>query len=388
VVVLSNREFEQRVRDQGFGFHAVLDDAAFDRMSEDPDFLDEDRGAGVFANHLVVPAMRPTYRFLAQEHIPGETLVVAQTRMLGAAAAYEKLAIPFLTASLSPYEFTHFLGTAPDRAGDILQEPLRRFRGELGMSGTVDDVFAWTHSPAMALGLFPAWFREPGPDWPVLTQLTGFIPPELGPAPPEIGDFMAQGPPPLIFIPGTFNFEIEFFFRESLKICRRLKRRGLLISRFAEDPPQRLSEDVLHCRFAPLAAILPRAAALIHHGGIGTCAEALRAGVPQLVIPRAYDQRIQAQCVAALGAGEQLPAGDYRVARVAPLLERLLTSDETAGKCRGFASRLADSRAVEDTCGLIERWGACLNAARGTTVPYRVGFEPLPGRTLHGQGAK
>src|SRR6202012_1799180 len=58
------------------------------------------------------------------------------------------------------------------------------------------------------------------------------------------------------------------------------------------------------CRaYVPLRALLPRCAALVHHGGIGTTAEALRAGVPQVIVPLAFDQFDNAARVRALGAG-------------------------------------------------------------------------------------
>ena len=53
--------------------------------------------------------------------------------------------------------------------------------------------------------------------------------------------------------------------------------------------------------YAPYSTVFPRAAVNIHHGGIGTSAQALRAGLPQLVRPQAYDQFDNARRLIDLG---------------------------------------------------------------------------------------
>ena len=67
-------------------------------------------------------------------------------------------------------------------------------------------------------------------------------------------------------------------------------RRGLLLSRHREHIPRTLPSDVRHVEYAPFSELLPRCAALVHHGGIGTSAQALAAGVPQLIMPMGHDQ--------------------------------------------------------------------------------------------------
>ena len=63
-----------------------------------------------------------------------------------------------------------------------------------------------------------------------------------------------------------------------------------LLTRYPEQLPPALPASVRHERYVPFSAILPRCAAIVHHGGIGTCAQALAAGIPQLVSPFGFDQ--------------------------------------------------------------------------------------------------
>src|SRR5262249_53944037 len=151
----------------------------------------------------------------------------------------------------------------------------------------------WWHSPQRVLGLFPPWYGEPQPDWPPQVRLVGFpLYDERGveELPGGLADFLATGSPPLVFMPGSANAQAQDFFRAPVEACQRLGRRGLLLPRFPEQLPAPLPPTIRHFNFIPFSQVLPQAAALVHHGGIGTSAQALAAGVPQVVMPLAHDQ--------------------------------------------------------------------------------------------------
>ncbi len=99
--------------------------------------------------------------------------------------------------------------------------------------------------------------------------------------------------------------------------------------------------------------VLPRAAAFVHHGGIGTTAQALAAGVPQLVVPLAHDQPDNAVRVRRLGVGDFLLPKAYKTASVLERLNRLLTSEVTEN-CRRRAGEVVSSTALETACRLVE----------------------------------
>ena len=99
--------------------------------------------------------------------------------------------------------------------------------------------------------------------------------------------------------------------------------------------------------YVALRTLLPRSAALVHHGGIGTTAEALRAGVPQVIVPLAYDQFDNAARVTALGAGASVAGGaaGARPRKLAAVLRRLLASEATRTGCARAAARCAEDAA-------------------------------------------
>jgi rhamnosyltransferase subunit B len=93
----------------------------------------------------------------------------------------------------------------------------------------------------------------------------------------------------------------------------------------------------------------------VHHGGIGTTAEALRAGVPQLIVALAFDQFDNAARVEALGAGLGLPHRRLRPARLATSLQRLLSSSSIRAHTRAIAARLTPVPPLDSVLDAISK---------------------------------
>ena len=184
-------------------------------------------------------------------------------------------------------------GWVSDRA---LAPGINNFRQTLGLAPVRDVVRDWWHSPTQVIGLFPDWYAAPQPDWPQNTTLTGFpLYDEHGinTIEPSLSKFLSDSTErPIIFTPGSANTQATEFFEAAVDACRRIKHRGLLLTRFPEQIPNVLPPGIHHSTYAPLSDILPHAAALVHHGGIGTAAQAMRAACPvsytHLTLPTIY----------------------------------------------------------------------------------------------------
>jgi UDP:flavonoid glycosyltransferase YjiC (YdhE family) len=135
-------------------------------------------------------------------------------------------------------------------------------------------------------------------------------------------------------------------------------RRGVLLAPTRDLVPEDLPETLRYFDYVPLSALLPRAAAIVHHGGIGTTALALAAGVPQLVAPFADDQSDNAARVQRVNAGLMMTRADYRPKTVARKLAHLLESKEIALACRSAAERIRQQRPLPEACRLIEELAA------------------------------
>jgi UDP:flavonoid glycosyltransferase YjiC (YdhE family) len=185
---------------------------------------------------------------------------------------------------------------------------------------------------------------------------------ETAPPPAEATPFLDGDA--IVFTPGTGNRHAPQFFAAAVAATARLGRRAILLTRFAEQLPQPLPAHACWIPWTPLPSLLRHAAALVHHGGIGTAAAALAAGVPQLVMPLAHDQPDNAARLARLGVSETVPRRRFHERAVAESLARLTASPIVAARCQKIAARMAASKGLEEAADRIAGPGAAL---RGPT---------------------
>lgn len=223
-------------------------------------------------------------------------------------------------------------------------------RSALGLSTLDRSIFReWLHSPLLSIALFPEWFAPATRDWPRPHRHAGFplyadTDPVLAPA---LAAFLAAGEAPVVVTAGTAMRGARAYFEAALEASAALGLRAVLLAREPGEVPARLPPTAIHVRWASLAVLLPRARAILHHGGIGTLAEALRAGVPQLVLPRAYDQFDNAMRLEQLGVGLPLDPRRLDAGRLTATLRRLLRSGDFDRAAKRIAARFDGPPAAE-----------------------------------------
>jgi UDP:flavonoid glycosyltransferase YjiC (YdhE family) len=146
----------------------------------------------------------------------------------------------------------------------------------------------------------------------------------------------------------------DSFFLASVDACRILGRRGVLLSRHGDHIPANLPPNIIHVDYAPFSELLPRIAAIVHHGGIGTTSQGLKAGIPQLVMAMSHDQPDNVNRLRRLGVGEAIAPEAYHGPSIAKVLTKLLNSAEVDANCRSVASRFTNGDPFSRTCELIE----------------------------------
>ena len=250
--------------------------------------------------------------------------------------------------------------------------PWHVLRRELGLPATsAHPLFDAPLSPELVLALFSPLFAAPQPDWPEQTVTTGFVAAarrgEADALDPAIAAFLAAGDAPLVFTLGSAAvLGAGDFYEQSAEAARRLGRRALLL--VGSDPrnrPARTSPDILLADYLPHWQVFPRAAAIVHQGGIGTTAQALLAGRPTLVVPFGFDQPDNAARLVRLGVARSIARRDYDAGRAARALQALLDDPAYARRAAGLAPRIAAEDGVRNACDAIER----LLAAHGVVAP-------------------
>jgi len=233
--------------------------------------------------------------------------------------------------------------------------PLNRYRRSLGLAPVRSVFDHWLNGADLLLALFPDWFAAPQPDWPATVLQTGF--PLYDQATqvlaPPLREFLEAGEPPIGFTAGTATASASEFYTASVAACVRAGRRGILLAHRPEQIPHTLPPGILHVPYVPFSDLLPRLAAFVHHGGIGTTSQALRAGVPQLIRPMAYDQLDNSRRAQRLGVARELLPARYEARRAARLLEPLIHDPSVRERCRHWAARLARPDAVRRSCDRV-----------------------------------
>jgi UDP:flavonoid glycosyltransferase YjiC (YdhE family) len=215
----------------------------------------------------------------------------------------------------------------------------------------------WMHSPQLVIGLFPEWFAQPQSDWPPRTHLVGFPLWDAGAAPAwpdEAEAFLRGGEPPVVFTPGSAAATMHQYFRESVEALRSLKVRAMLVTNFPEQVPADLPPHARVFGYLPFSELLPRAALLVYHGGIGTLAQTVKAGIPHFVVPNGHDQFDNGWRIEQLGLGRSLPQTKYRAQSVAREIRGILDDAAMRTRCRELAPRVDSHASIARAAELIE----------------------------------
>jgi rhamnosyltransferase subunit B len=170
----------------------------------------------------------------------------------------------------------------------------------------------------------------------------------------ELENFLSRGEPPIVFTLGSAAVLAPGrFFQESIAAAKQLHRRAVLLIG-KNPPPADLTDDIVACDYAPYSRIFPRASAIVHQGGIGTTAQALRSSRPTLVTPYSHDQPDNAARLVRLGTSRTIRRDRYSADRVAQELKILLANPTYANQAAAVGKVLASEHGTAIACDAIE----------------------------------
>ena len=329
--------------------------------------------------------MRDSYDDLSQAAAGADLLVTHPLTYAGPLVA-AKTGIRWVSSVLAPISFLSrydpsVLAPAPwlaklyplGIAGAIItlgkfaarswSEPIRQLRDEIGLLQGGDPIFEGQHSPHLVLAMFSRLLGEPQPDWPPHTLVTGFafydrLDRGTGTS-SELTQFLDSGPAPIVFTLGSSAVMVAGdFYVESAAAAAELGRRAvMLVRRDPRNLPERtLPAGVIMAEYAPFSELFPRAAAIVHQGGIGTTAQTLRAGRPMLVVPWSHDQPDNAE------RARQIGRSQYRGGRVAAELRKMLEDPRYEARAAEAGRRVRSEDGVAAACDAIEQQAVSVRA--------------------------
>lgn len=380
VTVLSMDLFQSAIQSAGLEYVTIGTAEDFERLAGNPRIWKPIVGSKVVfrAAADAIPLFYDTLTRLIEA--PDKTVIVASGAVFAARLIREKRGIPLVTVHLQPSVFISAYDTPvflegvtwlsrlpvwlkqlmlklPNPMDQMIGPALRRHCRDLNLPAPHRVYPDWWHSPDLTVALFPEWFAAPQPDWPASLYQAGFPMEDLASQAAlssEVEAFLAAGEAPLVFTPGTGHLYVKEFFKAALDATQRLGRRAIFATRQIQDLPS-LPDTVLALKYAPFSLLLPRAAALIYHGGIGTCSQALAAGIPHLVMAMAHDQPDNANRLRRLGTGLSLKPKHFTGERVAEMLRALLDNPAVAENCRRCAVLMTRQPDLDKVAERIEQ---------------------------------
>lgn len=380
ITLAASAHYQGLAETHGFAFHALLSAEENDELFGNPDFWNPLKTAPLSAR-WGVRYLRRQYDLLSRLVTP-DTVIVANPAVFAASLVHEKLGVPWANVIAQPWLIPSsiappmmpgfsFLSRAPrpvwkllyrgiDCVGDFLiGREFNGLRASLGLKPVRRILGNW-FSRQLVIGLFPEWYGPPQADWPSQVRLAGFPLFDGGQnesLAPEVLAFCQAGTPPVAFTFGTGMAHSAGLFRTALEACAILGIRGIFLTKFRDQLPESLPASVLHCAFAPFQKLFPHCAAAVHHGGIGTVAKAMAAGVPQLIRPICFDQLDNGMRVKKLGAGDCLRSKRSSGKQMAMALATLMT-DEARTACRNVMTRFDGTDALATAADLVEKLAA------------------------------
>jgi UDP:flavonoid glycosyltransferase YjiC (YdhE family) len=244
----------------------------------------------------------------------------------------------------------------------IVDKPINRVRLTFGVPPRANLMWTGNLSPQLStLGVSPAFLSRPD-DWPESLLMTGFSfwdRPESWQCPEALTAFLQTDQPVVAVTAGSVAPEeravFAAYYQTSIESILACGARALVINapQTAIFPAQR--EEVLHLPFAPFSEVFPACAAVIHHGGIGTIAQCLRAGVPSLVVPGGLDQPFNAAQVVKLQAGQWIPRKRYTTKRAERAMNRLLSMSVYKERMPEIRAQILQEDGVTTFCIVVEQ---------------------------------
>ena len=383
-IVFAAMEFyREKIETLGFEFRPM-------RPHFDPDnaelarrLMDAKKGSELLLKELILPKLRPMYEDLTAA-VRDADLLISTEVVFPAMSVAEKTGIKWITTTLAPGTFLsaydpfvpptaiwmrHFRFLGSTFHGALFRfvkkiihswfEDYREFRREIGLNAGRDPLFDGK-SALLNLAMFSRVLGKPQPDWAKSTLQTGFCfydgNLDLGAMDENLQKFLDAGEPPIVFTLGSAAvMDARDFFEESAKAAHILGKRAVLLYGIFNDLPKIVeNESIAAFPYAPYSQIFPRAACVVHQGGVGTTSQVLRAGVPALMMPYSHDQPDNAARCERIGTAKIISRDRYNAENAAKKLRELLTDSKYKNHAIEAAKIVNSEHGTKIACDAIE----------------------------------
>jgi rhamnosyltransferase subunit B len=380
VTFLSNDYFSESIREAGLEFISVGTIEQY-RLGYSPESWESNNEDAFEFYHA--PSFEPAFNYVkdfCKTHDAG--LLLTQTEYNGACAAAHHFKLPFIKVILSPnlifstlsppapYCWIKKKSKLPLFAQRFIKKRNRNkvFKQYYGGQYAAHYVatrkrlgvplrFIKDSNARLQIGLFPEWFGMRAKDWPKNLKLVGFPMHDRvnHDARKEVDSIIAKHGAPIVFTTGTGMPDTTELFTEGRKICELLNLPGIFVGGHTGKEVLAGSALCFHIDYVDFDYSLPKCKAIVHHGGIGTTAQAIKAKIPQIIRPIKYDQPDNGNRIKKLGLGTFIFRKQFVAENVAPLMKDLIEHAIRNNALSNYSADVKRNNTIEKVCRLIEQ---------------------------------
>ena len=375
--------YREKIEMLNFEFHPLRPEFDPEDKEIAKAVMDTKNGTETLLTEYLLPSITEMYQDLLTVS-EGADLLISGEIVFAAHSVAEKLNLKWISTVLAPLSmFSVYDGNVYPNAewlkhfnflgrpfhGTVFRimskvirkwlEPYREFRRDIGLSEEHDPIVKDKHSPYLNLAMFSKALGRTQPDWNKRTLQTGFCfydgQKDLGVMPEGLDGFLDSGRAPIVFTLGSAAvMDAGDFFENSIAAAKILKRRAIMLYGIFNEPPNGLDEERVGFDYAPFSQLFPKAACVVHQGGVGTTGQVLRAGVPHLIMPYSHDQPDNAARCKQLGVARTINRDRYNPERAAAELRKLLGDFSYRAKAEEAKRIVLAEKGTQTACDAVE----------------------------------
>lgn len=295
----------------------------------------------------------------------GADVLVSGRMQPASRMVHELTGVPFVSVQAE-----HFGGVGTTAFREAARALVNPFRASLGLPPLHDPITSDAKSPQLALYAMSRYVSPPPDHWPAHHHMTGyfFFKDEHWRPDPRLVRFLADGEPPVAFSFGSMATQTAALeqFRLLLAVAESTGQRAVIQIKEELLAGQAVPPQVCVVGHCAHDWLFPQMRCVVHHGGAGTTAAALRAGVPSVVVPHAWDQPFWAELLESLGcAGPSVPVAQLSAGRLAASLRAALDAPGIARAAAALGQQIRQEQGLVKARQLIEQLLERIGPAQG-----------------------
>lgn len=359
VKILTTGAFKTHVESSGLTFIEVVSKAQYDKWRTLP--TDTNKGEEDIKSfaHLALPSALPSAQAILENCDDGCLAIGMPLQTLG--IQFAKLKAPHKIRTLDAvlaHRDRNLDAQSSETFSRIFQPYLHGICQQLGIENNVDDWYRWFQLFDYKLHFFPSWFSHQQQSVLATPSASHFVfhdKEDDQPISDNLDKFIKASSAPVAFTFGSYVSTRHDLFELATQVTKQLGLRAIFLTQYAEQIPSPLPKHVFHASYVSLKNLLPHVQTFVHHGGIGTLAQALRAGIPHLTCPMAYDQFDNAKTLESLGVGRTIEMDKITHENLTEALQNLASEPSYRQSAQAIAQHRFKTNGAALLCEQIER---------------------------------